>query len=628
MANRSTTQAGDILAASTWGGSLPAAGDSLYIRHGTTLTGGTLTAALAYVDKDMGGSLTVAGNSVISAALTLPRCASIVLSADAIVTVNGNVSVIAGSDIYSGAIQLNDNARLTINGHAAASNGDNGGDGANGENGSESEGNPVNGAAGSDGTIGRNGTPVIHFVGANCVALINGNATAGNGGNGGNGGSGGNGYSTAGGGADGGAGGAGAQAGSGGSVFYCAGTNPTFAVTGTVTAGTAGSGGAIGSNGSNGDPTGNGGAGGNGGVGGNGGLVANGSNVPTLRYSLVRGTFTMPAASDVKTGTAYGLGNATIGTLSGTYPAAGQVITGVSFGPTGAEYTGNVTLPSAGQVLSGVSFGAGNGTAGTVALPAPGDVRSGTSYGVGNATSGTLTLPMANQVLSSVSYGAAGTEYTGTVTLPTGGQVLTGVNFGAGNATAGTVILPTADQVLTGVQYGAAGTEFTGTAIAGEADGTVYCTPPQFLDPEYAQAYVTTSSVNVSTPVGGQSIAGRIPASGNGQLGQRFSVPVAKSGTLTTRTSNSAGVITVTGLTGISTGDLVDVYWASGARYGCECTVSGDFVTIANGAGSALLLLHEESQDCDECAARDRRWTAARKAVLTGWVVAGGWSHW
>ena len=49
------------------------------------------------------------------------------------------------------------------------------------------------------------------------------------------------------------------------------------------------------------------------------------------------------------------------------------------------------------------------------------------------------------------------------------------------------------------------------------------------------------------------------------------------------------GVITMPGTDhGINTSDVVDVYWAAGVRYGCDTSVSGNAITITNGAGDNL----------------------------------------
>lgn len=157
---------------------------------------------------------------------------------------------------------------------------------------------------------------------------------------------------------------------------------------------------------------------------------------------------------------------------SGTFPTAGQVLTGIAFGPTGADYSGTLTVPTAANVLAGISYGAGGAQyTGTVTQPSAGNVRSGTSYGAGGTQySGTLTLPAASDVRSGTQYGTGGTQYTGTLTVSSGGtfptaaQVLAGVTFGPNNNDyTGTITLPAASSVLTGVSFGAGGNQYTGT---------------------------------------------------------------------------------------------------------------------------------------------------------------------
>jgi hypothetical protein len=61
----------------------------------------------------------------------------------------------------------------------------------------------------------------------------------------------------------------------------------------------------------------------------------------------------------------------------------------------------------------------------------------------------------------------------------------------------------------------------------------------------------------------------------------------AQTGTLTTRTDNDTGVATLTTGHGIVNGK-VDVYFASGVRYGMDATVSTNEITIDGGAGDNL----------------------------------------
>lgn len=76
------------------------------------------------------------------------------------------------------------------------------------------------------------------------------------------------------------------------------------------------------------------------------------------------------------------------------------------------------------------------------------------------------------------------------------------------------------------------------------------------------------------------------------ELDQGFRIrdTVEVAGTLSARTGDSVGTLTITGH-GISTGQGVDVYWNSGsnARIGCVAgTVSGDNIPITSGAGDVL----------------------------------------
>jgi hypothetical protein len=89
------------------------------------------------------------------------------------------------------------------------------------------------------------------------------------------------------------------------------------------------------------------------------------------------------------------------------FPAENQVLDGVDYGPTGADFTGTVLI------------GAG------VGYPAVGNVRLSVVYGESNEFIGTLALPTVGQVESGVGYGASGTEFTGTL-VAGGGGGLTG----------------------------------------------------------------------------------------------------------------------------------------------------------------------------------------------------------
>jgi hypothetical protein len=55
---------------------------------------------------------------------------------------------------------------------------------------------------------------------------------------------------------------------------------------------------------------------------------------------------------------------------------------------------------------------------------------------------------------------------------------------------------------------------------------------------------------------------------------REITLPAAKSGTLSTRTDDNTGVLTVASGHGITDADTVDVYWAGGVRYGMDVTAT------------------------------------------------------
>lgn len=174
-------------------------------------------------------------------------------------------------------------------------------------------------------------------------------------------------------------------------------------------------------------------------------------------------TFTLRASNSA--GIADKEFSVTIAEPDAVFPAESDVRTAITYGPTGADYTGTCAVPSPNDVRSGTAVDA---TTGNLTLPIVGNVRTGIQYGTsGTQYTGTLTLPATTSVLTTASYGAGGTEYTGTVTLPAVSDVRDGVTFGASLGSTGTVVLPVESDVRSTVQYGAGGTEFTGTLSGG-----------------------------------------------------------------------------------------------------------------------------------------------------------------
>lgn len=74
----------------------------------------------------------------------------------------------------------------------------------------------------------------------------------------------------------------------------------------------------------------------------------------------------------------------------------------------------------------------------------------------------------------------------------------------------------------------------------------------------------------------------------DGFVGRELSLAAALSGTLSTRTDNTDGTLTVTDNT-ITTGQSIDLYWDGGKRVGVTVgTVSGDDCPISGGSGDNL----------------------------------------
>lgn len=81
------------------------------------------------------------------------------------------------------------------------------------------------------------------------------------------------------------------------------------------------------------------------------------------------------------------------------------------------------------------------------------------------------------------------------------------------------------------------------------------------------------------------SINQSVVRSGDSKIELEVSLPAGKAGTLTTRTDANTGIVTVSSGHGITTSDTVDVYWATGRRYGVDVTAQ-DSTTISIDIGS------------------------------------------
>lgn len=104
-----------------------------------------------------------------------------------------------------------------------------------------------------------------------------------------------------------------------------------------------------------------------------------------------------------------------------------------------------------------------------------------------------------------------------------------------------------------------------------------------------------TSTMDLTLAVGGITLQGVISREAEGQISQEVELPAADAGSLTTRTSDTAGTLTMSDAGhGISTGDKIDIFWtdtggnakcAYGATVG---TVSGTSVPFTLAGGDVL----------------------------------------
>ena len=101
---------------------------------------------------------------------------------------------------------------------------------------------------------------------------------------------------------------------------------------------------------------------------------------------------------------------------------------------------------------------------------------------------------------------------------------------------------------------------------------------------------MATGSYNTILSAGGVSISSNIQRTKDTGAGGEYTLPVAQAGTLTTRTSDTVGEVTMTsGSHTITTAAIVDIYWDGGVRYGVTVgTVSGTAVPFTLGSGYNL----------------------------------------
>jgi len=95
--------------------------------------------------------------------------------------------------------------------------------------------------------------------------------------------------------------------------------------------------------------------------------------------------------------------------------------------------------------------------------------------------------------------------------------------------------------------------------------------------------------VTVRTQIAGRTVVQTITRTSNQGGVTLFSMPAGKSGTLNTRTDDNTGIVTVATGHGITTSDLVSVFWEGGSRYNMTVTATtGTTISIDVGSGTNL----------------------------------------
>lgn len=99
-----------------------------------------------------------------------------------------------------------------------------------------------------------------------------------------------------------------------------------------------------------------------------------------------------------------------------------------------------------------------------------------------------------------------------------------------------------------------------------------------------------TNRITISGTLGGVAINSSFTLTATGALpAQQFALPAAVAGTLSTRTSDSAGELTLAADHGIVQGDVIDIYHVGGVSYGAVVgVVDGNDVPFTGAAGAVL----------------------------------------
>ncbi len=96
------------------------------------------------------------------------------------------------------------------------------------------------------------------------------------------------------------------------------------------------------------------------------------------------------------------------------------------------------------------------------------------------------------------------------------------------------------------------------------------------------------TAIRIVGEIAGVVFNASVNRSGTAVVNALRSAPIAKTGTLSTRTDDNTGVVTMTAGHGFATSDKIDLYWAGGRRCGMDATVAVNAVTLDGGTGDPL----------------------------------------
>lgn len=97
------------------------------------------------------------------------------------------------------------------------------------------------------------------------------------------------------------------------------------------------------------------------------------------------------------------------------------------------------------------------------------------------------------------------------------------------------------------------------------------------------------SQLSIAGEIAGAPMNASLTRSADGGIRQGpITLPAAESGTLSTRTNDTSGELTIADTT-LETGDIIDLYWDGGMRYDVVVgVVAGNVVPISGGSGDVL----------------------------------------